>query len=60
MALSVVEVLVCISFDLSFSVRVNRVALHLVSASLTDQCPEGLVEHPSSQYCQGNVHAEWI
>lgn len=35
-------------------------ALHLISASLSDQCPEGLVEHPSSQYCQGNAHGEWI
>ena len=58
--LSVTEVLVCIPFELIFTVKVNRVALHLVSASLSDQCPEGLVEHSSSQYCQGNVHAEWI
>ena len=56
----VTEVLVCTPFELIFNVKVNRVALHLVSASLSDQCPEGLVEHSSSQYCQGNVHAEWI
>ena len=55
MALSIAQVLICISFELRFTVRVNRVALHLVSASLSDKCPEGLVEHPSSQYCQGSV-----
>lgn len=44
------------SFEVRLTMRGNGVALYLVLASLSDKCPEGLVEHPSSQYCQGNTH----